>query len=204
MRREGFGHAELAGAVAGGAAACASFVRNPLLAPVADLMVAAATAGIAAHATETSARERGVSPAGILHRVARDAAKRKDAPLAAHAVSFAVRARRGDARALRSAAMIVGKIASAHARGVALGFLGPFATPFRLGAHVAAPAAVVRAARESVAIVRAAEGGVNERAAHRDAESFAYPFVEIVMESLEPTLGRAPRGETEQTWEVAA
>src|SRR5205814_2682593 len=77
----------------------------------------------AVHALEASG-DAALLRRGV-HRMTRDAR----APLAVHAVDFALRARRGDARALRSAAVIVGRCASDHAAAilahVALGWSHP-------------------------------------------------------------------------------
>jgi hypothetical protein len=149
-----FGHAALAGAVGGSAIACGA-ATGPLLAMTFDLAAAAATAGIAAHAVEATARERGVSSAGILHRTARAAVKRSDAPLAAYAVDVACRARKGDARALRSAATLLGRAASGHARGIALQLFGSWCAPLRDLTRLAAPFGVARGALDGAAFVQA-------------------------------------------------
>ena len=148
-----FGHAVLAGAV-GGSAIAGGAATGPLLATAFDLAAAVATAGIAAHAVEVSARERGVSSAGGVPRAARGAAKRSDAPLAAHAVDVICRARAGDVRALRSAAMLLGRVTSAHARGLAFQLLGSWWAPLRDLTQLTAPLGAARAALENAGFVR--------------------------------------------------
>jgi hypothetical protein len=105
------GHETLAATIAAGGVVGAAFA-GPLAAPAVELVSAALTGAVAAHALHASGEgdqlRRGV------HRMTRDAR----APLAAHALDLALRARRRDRRALRSAALIVGRVASAHARAV--------------------------------------------------------------------------------------
>jgi hypothetical protein len=159
MRGGRLGHPVLAGAVGGSAIAC-GVATGPILATVFDLAAAAAIAGIAAHAVETSARERGVSSAGILHRTARVAVKRVDAPLAAYAVDVACRARKGDARALRAAASMLGRAATGRLRGIALQLFASGCAPLRDVAKLGAPFEMARAALENAAFVQAMTSAV--------------------------------------------
>jgi hypothetical protein len=180
MTGEGFGHAVLAGAVGGSSIACGA-ATGPLLATVFEVAAAAVTAGIAAHAVELSARERGVSSAGVLHRAARRAIKRSGAPLAAHATDVMCRTLAGDRRALRSAAILLGRATSTHARGLALQLFGawrPLRELSQLGALMGAPRAA-QAALENAAFVSEMVGAVRETsgvpAAITVSDRFAVP-----------------------------
>jgi hypothetical protein len=162
MAGEGLEHAVFAGAVGASSIACGA-ATGPLLAIGLDIAAAAATAGIAGHAVSARARARGVSPAGILHRAARRAVKRSDAPLAAHAVDVMCRARSGDRRALRAAAILLGRATSAHARGLALQLLGSWCAPLRDLTQLGAPLGAARAAVESAAFVNEMVAAVREQ-----------------------------------------
>jgi hypothetical protein len=215
------GHAVLAGAIGGSAIACGA-ASGPLLATLFDLAAAGATAGIAAHAVEVSARERRVSSAGILHRTARVAVKRIDAPLAAHAVDVACRARKGDARALRAAAILLGRATAAHARGLALQLFGSWSAPLRDLSQLAAPLAVARAALGSSSFVAAAVSAVPLAVSTHapialesvwsgtDRAAIEWPFVGPFAETSEESgsLGskqnRAEDHAESHDWEVAA
>jgi hypothetical protein len=107
------GHEVLAGAIDRASILGGAFT-TPLLAPAVDLASAAVTAGIAAHAVHSSARETGASPRGALRDAARRSIRRGDAPLAAHVIDFVCRACAGDGRALRSLATLVGRAFDAH------------------------------------------------------------------------------------------
>ena len=110
----------LAGAV-GGAAIAGGAVAGPLWGTVFDLVSAAAAAAITARVVDRAARNAGACPAAsarLLHRAAREATRREGAPLAAHAVAVWYRARSGDSRALRSAAILVGRATAANACGL--------------------------------------------------------------------------------------
>jgi hypothetical protein len=152
MAGGGFGHAVLAGAV-GGSSIAYGAVSGPLLATALDVAAAAATAGIAAHAVGRTARANGISSAGILHRAARRAMKRGDAPLAAHAADVMCRTLAGDRRALRSAAILLGRATSAHARGLALQLVGSWCSPLRELTELSALTCAPRAALENAAFV---------------------------------------------------
>jgi hypothetical protein len=207
-----FGHAVLAGAVGGSAIACGA-ATGPLLAMTFDLAAAAATAGIAAHAVEATARERGVSSAGILHRTARAAVKRSDAPLAAYAVDVACRARKRDARALRSAASLLGRAASGHARGIALQLFGSWCSPLRDLTRLAAPFGVARGALEGATFVQAmvsAVPAVEVTPVHSAPEwpyvgSFGYSDMpDSNVETLLQEQADSPAESQTPDWEVAA
>ena len=105
------GHEALAACVAAGGVVGAAFA-GPLGAPAVELVSAALTGAVAAHALRASGDAKLVRRG--VHRMMRD----PRAPLAVHAVDLALRARRGDPRALRSAAMIVGRVASRHAASI--------------------------------------------------------------------------------------
>ncbi len=107
----------LAGAI-GSASILSGAITSPLLAPAVDLVSAAVTAGIAAHAVHSSAREIGEKPASALRDAVRRSIKQGDAPLAAHVLEVALRARAGDSRVLRSLAMLVGRAFDARLREV--------------------------------------------------------------------------------------
>jgi hypothetical protein len=111
------GHEVLAGAI-GGTSILGGAITSPLLAPVVDLASAAVTAGIAAHAVHSSSQ----GSRGTTRHALRDAVRRSleqgDAPLAAHVLDVACRVRAGDARALRSLAMLVGRAFDARLREV--------------------------------------------------------------------------------------
>jgi hypothetical protein len=185
----------LAAAVGGSAIACGA-ATGPLLATAFDLAAAAATAGIAAHAVELSARERGVSSEGILRRAARVAVRRSDAPLAAHAIDVACRARSGDPRALRSAAILLGRATAAHARGLAFQLFGSWCAPLRELTQLAAPFGAARAALESAAFVRAMESAVPA-----GLPTITYPLT--FGDDFELSDDEASR-QTDEDWEVAA
>jgi hypothetical protein len=89
----------------------ASAVAGPLWGKAIDVVAAIATAAVAVRAVERAAKAAGTSSDAsnrALRRAARDAARREGAPLAAHAVEVLYRAKAGDCRAWRSAAMLVG------------------------------------------------------------------------------------------------
>jgi hypothetical protein len=194
----------LAGAVGGSAIACGAGT-GPLLATVFDVAAAVAAAGIAAHAVDVNARERGVSSAPVLRRAARQAVKRSDAPLAAHALHVACRMRAGDVRFLHSAAILLGRATSAHARGLALQVLGSWCAPLRGLARLGAPIGAARAALESADFVRAmtsaaaAELGTEMGASSLDAAARA-PTWSHEFEQNEQREDERDEGE----WEVAA
>jgi hypothetical protein len=153
MLRGRFGHEALAGAV-GASAVLGGAVAGPLWATAFDVASACVTAGVAAHAVEEIARERGLSGRLVLARAARDLGRTPDAPLAAQALQAVCRVRRADSRALRSLAMLVGKATATHARGVVLQLLGSWLAPMRGLTSVTAPFAAVRAAVDSAGLVR--------------------------------------------------
>ena len=148
------GHELAAGAI-GGSAIVLGAAAGPLWAAVFELASAAVTAGIAAHAIELVACDADVSSHGVLYRVARREAKRGGAPLAAQALDVACLARAGDARALRSAAMLIGRASSGNARGIALQLLSAWCAPLREIARFAAPFGAARAALEGATFVSA-------------------------------------------------
>lgn len=148
------GQEALAGAIGGSAVVCGA-VAGPLWATVFDLGSALATAGIAVHAVEETVRDRGLPARPILSRAARELTRHPDAPLAAHALEVVCRVRSGDSRALRSAAILVGRATTAHARGLALQLLGSWCAPLRKLTTLGAPLAAARAAMESAELVRA-------------------------------------------------
>ncbi len=202
----------LAGAVGGSAIACGAAV-GPLLGTVFDVASAIATAAIAAHAVDACARERGVSSDGCFASGrARDASQARGAPLAAHAIDVACRARRGDTRALRSAAILLGRATSARAGGIAFQLLASWCGPVRGLARVAAPVEVVRAALESAAFVRAMAQAVPNPVVGTAAALPGLPALEDVYEGVfGEELARADeafvreRQERDiQPWEVAA
>jgi hypothetical protein len=164
MRAE-FGHAELAGAIGGGAVVCGA-AAGPLWATALDLASSFATAGIAAHAVEKTARERGYCGQRILSRAARGAVRKKGAPLASYALDVLCRARLGDPRVLRAAAMLVGCATTAHARGIALQLFGSWCAPLRELTKVGAPLAAARAALEQAELVRSMMNAVPEAPGH--------------------------------------
>ncbi|HEY2512931.1 MAG TPA: hypothetical protein VGI39_18820 [Polyangiaceae bacterium] len=144
-------HERVAAAVGASASLAGAFV-GPVWGLFLDVASQVVTAGVAAHGAGASA--------SAVHRVARRAAKRRGAPAAAHALDAAYRARKGDGRALRSAAMLVGRCASTH--GAA--FWGSLAGVFGAGlSKLAAPLAASRAAAEHAALVREIRSAVVER-----------------------------------------
>ena len=151
--RANHGHQALAGAISGSAVICGA-AAGPLWATAFDLAAALATAGVAVRAVEETARERGLCARQVLSRASRTAADEKNAPLAAHAVEVVCRVRSGDPRALRSAAMLLGRATSAHARGLALQLFGSWCAPLRELTKLAAPLAAARAAVEGAELVR--------------------------------------------------
>jgi hypothetical protein len=191
MRAE-FGHSELAGAIGGGAVVCGA-AAGPLWATVLDLASSFATAGIAAHAVEKMARERGLSGKRILSRAARGAVRQKGAPLASYALDVLCRARVGDPHLLRATAMLVGRATTAHARGIALQLFGSWCAPLRELTKLGAPLAAARAALENVELVRSmvnAVPGASDRAWARETEAEAVAcdrFVVTFGDALEET-----------------
>ena len=213
------GHAVLAGAVGGSAIAC-GVATGPLLAAAFDVAAAALTAGIAAHAVEVSARERGVPSAGVLRRAARTASQRCGAPLAAHAAELVERARSRDVRALRSAAILLGRATTAHARGLAFQAFGSWSAPFRDLTQLVSPFRAARAALESAEFVRAMVDAVPEPVGLAERASGAErprtdPFPVVTVEPVaaasegdDAAASPAPQEnsptEEREEWEVAA
>jgi hypothetical protein len=148
----------LAGAI-GAASVLGGAFTSPLWAPVVDLGSAAVTAGIAAHAVHSSRDvERGAdgpSTRHVLRHAATAALGQPDAPLAAHVIDVACRARTCDSRALRSAAMLVGRCFETHARGIAMGLAASWCAPLRQVSRVIDSARVARAAMANAELVRA-------------------------------------------------
>ncbi len=147
----------LAGAI-GAASVLGGAFTSPLWAPVVDLGSAAVTAGIAAHAVHSF---RGAGDRLSTRRMLRDAAKvaleQPDAPLAAHVIDVACRPRACDAKALRSAAMLVGRCVEMHARGIAVGLLTSWSSwcaPLREVSRVIDAAKLSRAATANAELVR--------------------------------------------------
>ena len=129
------GHEALAATIAAASVVGAS-LAGPIGTPFVELGSAALTGAIAAHAIGDAKRVR---------RAAHRAAMRADAPLAAHAIQLGLRAKKGEARALRSAATLVGRLASDHlgaiVANVTLGWSNPLralATTFEPKREVAA------------------------------------------------------------------
>jgi hypothetical protein len=166
------GQEALAAAVGGGAVVCGA-LAGPLWATVLDLGSALATAGLAVHAVEEAAREQGLPARPILSRTARELTRDPGAPLAAHALEVVYRARSGDSRVLRSAAMLVGRATTAHARGLALQLLGSWCAPFRKLSTLGAPLAAARAAMESAELVRTMRDAVSAPVATPPVPVFA-------------------------------
>jgi hypothetical protein len=152
--RETIGHEVLAGAI-GSASILGGAFTSPLLAPVVDLASATLTAGVATHAAFSSARERGVSARRVLRGAVRRSVDHPGAPLAAHVIEAATRARALDARALRSIAMLVGRAFDAHARGLAIGVFAPWCTPLRRASRLMDTASAARAGLANAELVRA-------------------------------------------------
>jgi hypothetical protein len=205
------GHEVLAGAI-GGSAVAGGSVAGPLWATVFDLTSATATALVAVHAVNGTARDRGVSPevsTRLLRRAARDAARVEGAPLAVHAIDLVCRARSGDTRALRSAANLVGRATTAHARGLVLQLFGSWCAPLRELTQLAAPFAAARAALDGVELIRAMTGAVpipTPTASTVDSQDDAPPasgrfFVGTPRGAADDAVD-APAEET--PWEVAA
>jgi hypothetical protein len=135
------GHETFAAAIAASAAVGAA-LAGPIGAPAVELVSAALTGAVAIHALgDESLVRRGV------HRMTRDS----DAPLAAHAIDFALRARRGDPRMLRAAAMIVGRCASDHAAAIVAHVAFGWSNPFK---SLATAASAARAAVAGADLVR--------------------------------------------------
>jgi len=156
------GHEVLAGTI-GGSAVAGGAIAGPLWATVFDLASATATALVATHAVNRTARDAGVSPEAstrLLRQAARDAARVEGAPLAVHAIELVCRARSGDSRALRSAAALVGRATTAHARGLVLQLFGSWCAPLRELTQLAAPFTAARAALEGAELIRAMTGVV--------------------------------------------
>ncbi len=145
----------LAGAI-GATSVLGGAFTSPLWAPVVDLGSAAVTAGIAAHAVHSSrGDDDGPSTRHVLRHAATVALKQPEAPLAAHVIDVACRARACDSKALRSTAMLVGRCFQTHARGIAMGLLASWCAPLRQVSRVIDSARVARAARANAELVRA-------------------------------------------------
>jgi hypothetical protein len=172
------GQEVLAGAIGGGAVVCGA-VAGPLWATVLDLGSALATAGIAVHALEETARAQGLPPRPILSRTARELTRDPEAPLAAHALEVVYRARSGDSRVLRAAAILVGRATTVHARGLALQLLGSWCAPLRKLTTLGAPLAAARAAMDGAELVRAMREAVTTSA--------STPPVPVVFDWAPPT-----------------
>ena len=144
----------LAGAI-GAASVLGGAFTSPLWAPVVDLGSAAVTAGIAAHAVHSSrGDDDSASTRHVLRHAATVALKQPEAPLAAHVIDVACRARACDSKALRSAAMLVGRCFETHARGIAMGLAASWCAPLRQVSRVIDSAKVARAAMANAELVR--------------------------------------------------
>lgn len=188
-------HERIAAAMGGCASLAGAFV-GPVWGLALDVASQVVTAGVAAHAAGASAV--------AVHRAARHVAKRRGAPAAAHALDAMYRARKGDGRALRSAAMLVGRCASTHGSA----FWGPFAGV--LGASLsklAAPLAASRAAAEHAALVREIRDAVAESPSALDAIAWVSGgalFPVVSFDEAVSFTGAAETATPREAWGVAA
>lgn len=179
-------HEAFASAMAGACSVGAS-LAGPFWGPVVELGSAAVTAGVAAHAVETTARARGTS--SRLRSAARDAVKRADAPLAAHALDIGCRVRAGDPRALRQTAVMLGACTTGRAGSAVRQWLFGWWEPLR-AARVAV--AAVDAAADSACFLNELHRAATEPLPRRAVAFATSPFASSVDSSAANDGNRLP------------
>jgi hypothetical protein len=196
-------------AALGGSAVVGGAVLGPVWGTALDVGSALLTAGVALHGAHRAAGMGAHLSGHRGHRALEQAARRSAKGAGAHPAALAMdvlcRIRSRDGRAVRSAAILVGRCASSHADGFVAHVVTSFCRGLRPLSTLRAGAEALRAAREHADVVRAMKSAVSEpvtvTAEPSPASSFSHDE-----DASEPSLRLAPSWEMQQPsdWSEAA